>query len=44
MFDKCVECDHKLEDEEYIYKGKTYCDECYRAVKKLKAVQQKKGT
>ena len=36
MFVKCVECDHILEDEEYLYKGKSYCDDCYRAVKKMK--------
>jgi hypothetical protein len=24
----------KLEDGEYLYKGKSYCDDCYRAVKK----------
>ena len=34
MFDKCVECDHILEDEEYLYSGKSYCDDCYKAVKK----------
>jgi hypothetical protein len=40
MLSKCVECD----DEEYLFKGKTYCDDCYRAVKKLEAVLQNKGT
>ena len=35
MFVKCVECDHILEDEEYLYKGKSYCDDCYRAIKRL---------
>jgi NMD protein affecting ribosome stability and mRNA decay len=40
MFIKCVECDHILEDGEYLYKGKSYCDDCYRAVKKLEEVQQ----
>ncbi|HZB73791.1 MAG TPA: hypothetical protein VE378_03520 [Nitrososphaeraceae archaeon] len=29
-----LECDHILEDEEYLYKGKSYCDDCHRAVKK----------
>ena len=42
MFDKCVECDHILEDEEHIYKGKSYCDDCYRAVKKFEATQQER--
>jgi hypothetical protein len=28
-----------VEDEaEYLYKGKSYCDDCYRAVKKAKTV------
>ena len=44
MFVKCVKCDHILEDEEYLYKGKSYCDDCYRAVKKLEAAQQENGT
>jgi hypothetical protein len=36
MLIKCVECDHIFGDDEaeYIYKGKSYCDDCYRAVKK----------
>ena len=34
MFDICVECDYILEDGEYLYKGKSYCDDCYRMVKK----------
>jgi hypothetical protein len=33
----------QLEDEEYIYKGKTYCGDCYIAVKKAQAAQQEKG-
>ena len=33
---KCVECDHLLVgvEVEYLYKGKSYCDDCYRAIKK----------
>ena len=32
-----MECDHLLVDDEveYLYKGKSYCDDCYRAVKKI---------
>ena len=35
-FYKCVECDHLLvgDEVEYLYKGKSCCDDCYRAVKK----------
>src|SRR5918994_7930507 len=42
MFEKCSECDHSFSDDEdeYLYKGKSYCDDCYRAVKKLEAIQQ----
>ena len=40
----CVGCDGSLEDGEYLYKGKLYCDDCYRAAKKLEAIQQEKGT
>jgi hypothetical protein len=40
----CVVCDGSLEDGEYFYKGKSYCDDCYRAAKKLEAIQQEKGT
>jgi hypothetical protein len=29
-----------LEDEEYLYKGKSFCDDCYRVVKKLETAQQ----
>jgi hypothetical protein len=34
---KCVECDHLLvgDEAEYLYKGKSYCDDCYRGVKKV---------
>jgi hypothetical protein len=29
-----VECDHVLVgDEEHLYKGKSYCDDCYKMVK-----------
>jgi hypothetical protein len=42
---KCVECEGVLNDDvEYLYKGKSYCDDCYRASKKLEAVQQENGT
>jgi hypothetical protein len=35
MPSKCVECDHLLvgDEVEYLYKGKSYCEDCYRAVK-----------
>ena len=34
---KCVECDHLLVGDkvEYLYKGKSYCDDCYRSIKKV---------
>jgi hypothetical protein len=40
---RCVECDHLLvvDEVEYFYKGKAYCDDCYRAVKKLEVGQEK---
>ncbi len=33
MLIKCIECDHILLDDEaeYIYEGKPYCENCYRA-------------
>ncbi|HEX5979195.1 MAG TPA: hypothetical protein VFY68_18070, partial [Nitrososphaeraceae archaeon] len=36
MLMKCVECDHVLvgDEVEYLYKGKSYCDDCYKAIKK----------
>jgi hypothetical protein len=36
MLSKCVECEHLLvgDEVEYLYKGKSYCDDCYKAVKK----------
>ena len=36
MRTRCVECDHLLvgDEVEYRYKGKSYCDDCYRMVKK----------
>jgi hypothetical protein len=36
MPSKCVECDHLLvgDEVEYLYKGKSYCEDCYRAAKK----------
>jgi hypothetical protein len=31
----CAECDGILNDDaEYLYKGKSHCEDCYRAVKK----------
>jgi hypothetical protein len=41
---KCVVCDGSLEDGEYLHKGKSYCDDCYRAVKKLEAIRQERET
>jgi hypothetical protein len=37
-----VEYDHLLVDDEveYLYRGKSYCGECYRAAKKLEAKQR----
>lgn len=45
MLIKCAECNHLLvgDEVEYLYKGKSYCDDCYRAVKKLEGAQEKKG-
>jgi hypothetical protein len=43
MLIKCVECDGVLDDVEYLYKGKSYCDDCYRAVKKLEAARPKEN-
>jgi hypothetical protein len=39
MLIKCVECDD--DDGEYHHKGKSYCGDCFRAVRKLEANQQK---
>jgi hypothetical protein len=41
--EKCqvnVECDHLLvgDEVEYLSKGKSYCDDCYRAVKKSEVI------
>jgi hypothetical protein len=35
MITTCGECDHVLvEDEaEYLYEGKSYCEDCYKAIK-----------
>jgi hypothetical protein len=44
LLTKCVGCDGSLEDGEYLYKGKSYCDDCYGAAKKLEAIQQEIGT
>src|SRR5918996_5331247 len=43
MLSKCAECDHLLvsDEVEYLYKGKSYCDDCYRAVKKLEGAAQR---
>jgi hypothetical protein len=40
MIIKCEECDHKLvgDEVEYFYKGKSYCEDCYRAVKKAEGL------
>jgi hypothetical protein len=37
MLIRCVECDRLLvgDEVEYLYQGKSYCEDCYRAVKKL---------
>jgi hypothetical protein len=42
MLSRCVECDHLLVDDEvkYLYRGKSYCGDCYRAAKKLQAKQR----
>ena len=36
MLSKCVECDHLLvgDEVEHLYKGRSYCDDCYRAINK----------
>jgi hypothetical protein len=43
MPNRCVECDHLLigDDVEYLYKGKSYCDDCYRMVKKAEIRNRK---
>ena len=35
MIIRCVECDHELvgDEVEYLYKGKSYCEDCYKMVK-----------
>jgi hypothetical protein len=45
MLIKCVECDHVLigDEAENLYKGKSYCDDCYKAAKGLEAAVQQKG-
>ena len=42
----CSEYDHIFGDDEseYHYKRKSYCGDCYKAVKKLEAIQQEKET
>ena len=42
MLSNCVECGHLLDEAEYLYKGKSYCDYCYRAVKKIEGAQHEK--
>jgi hypothetical protein len=34
MPSKCVECDHLLvgDEVEYLYKGKSYCDDCLNSL------------
>ena len=32
------------DEVEYLYKRNSYCDDCYRMVKKLEAAQQEKAT
>jgi hypothetical protein len=44
MLIKCVDCNQVLEDMEYLYKGKSYCDDCYRAAKKSETTKQDKET
>ena len=39
MLIKCVECDD--DDGDSHHKGKSYCGDCFRAVRKLEANQQK---
>ena len=41
MPSKCVECDHLLigDEVEYLYKGKSYCDDCHRAVMKAETLK-----
>jgi hypothetical protein len=39
MLIKCVECDDVLDDMEHLYKGKAYCDDYFRAVKKSDKVK-----
>jgi hypothetical protein len=34
MISRCVECDSLLLDEEYLYKGKSYCDDCYKMIRR----------
>jgi hypothetical protein len=41
MLIKCVICDGDLDEGEYLYKGKSYCDDCYKMVRKLEADQKK---
>jgi hypothetical protein len=37
MITKCEECDQVLagDEVEYLYKGKSYCDDCYEVVKAI---------
>jgi hypothetical protein len=34
-------CDGDLEEGEYLYKGKSYCGDCYTAVKKAEEKKHK---
>ena len=35
MITRCEDCDHALlgDEVEHLYKGKSYCDDCYKVVK-----------
>lgn len=40
------ECDHELvgDEVEHLVKGKSYCEDCHKAVKSAKAVNEKPDT
>ena len=42
MLSKCIECDHLLvgDEVEYLYKGMSYFEDCYEAIKRLEAVEK----
>lgn len=35
MITRCEECGHELagDEAEHLYRGKSYCDDCYKTVK-----------